>query len=132
MFLKYLVCSNVRRINICILLPQDNYPTNERSRCRKESRYKTCCYEQNDCLEIISSDEESKRIFSHVVLFTSSALIKELFDSLVLIVMGHYLGSSPSLTAYACVNLFLGITDSAIYGVTDASILLAGPKWSFP
>ena len=53
---------------------------------------KPASYEQHDSLKIMRSGEESKRIVSLAVPLTSSALIKELFDSLILIVMGHYLG----------------------------------------
>ena len=78
---------------------------------------------QSRILEIIRCDKDSKRIVSLALPFTTSAVFTELFDALTLVVIGYYLGSI-SLTAYVCVDLFLGLTDSAIHGVTDAASTL--------
>lgn len=81
------------------------------------------CHDQIQILEIIRCDEESKRIVSLALPFTLSSVLEELFQSMTLIVIGKYLGSA-SLTAYVCVDLLLGLTDSFIHGVTQATSTL--------
>lgn len=81
------------------------------------------CHDQTQILEIIRCDEESKRIVSLALPFTLSSVLEELFQSMTLIVIGYYLGSA-SLTAYVCVDLLLGLTDSFMHGVTEATSTL--------
>ena len=66
MFLKYLACLNARLINIFILVPQENNETNEEVDAEKKGT-KSASYEHHGCLEIMRSEQESKKIVSLVV-----------------------------------------------------------------
>ena len=81
------------------------------------------CRNQPHPLKIFKCDEESKRLVLLALPFTFSTILETMFGSMTLIVIGRYLGSA-SLTAYVCVDLFLGVTDSFIHGVTEAASTL--------
>jgi len=73
--------------------------------------------------EIAAPDVEFKKLLKLAGPYTFSDIMESLFENVVLAIVGNYLGTTE-LSAYAAVDILLGMSDDFIGGIVDATMLL--------